>query len=969
MLALNSYTEMVINYPEELAQIHFQTLSTSTSEQERTLILILIGRYFAFLKSNDILLSGEASLKIQNSLLSIFQSQNLSPNDFNILSNDIVIAINYFKEKWPQLLEALNELLYSSNKIVSSSISSCLSEIIPKKIYDISNYFEIYFIYVQSALSSILESDSPYISSILLLFFALADYGKYSPPDIFIPILSELPNILRRMPNKTVLFNIVCSNARFELSIFDNLFDKYFELFIEMLTNPGFPEVKSIITFGLNRLVSKSPISYMKYANYIFDIYTQIMSQEDTSYEISDLAELYGSNKDFAFHAFEYLKNNAPNPKAYIAFGSSFKSIKIFFINSNMSNEILSLFAPGFTSQDHITRYYSINSFRYVIKNVDDNEEWSLCSQNCMNILMNVITSENNKDPLLKEIQLLLELLKKFPLKFSEVIENIVLILDQLSDNCTPIEYQNELFQCYKCVASSFKERILNCSQNVGKKMFTYISNPFEYEDMFFNCIEILPDFNCSFPQDFFNGLLQLAFQFLFGEMYDENGNERDKYPLSNCSRLRIITFFLSCLQKGIINNSFIFNEVIIKIAFSLASKKFDIEKVSNESELPYYVNCMVFFFSGGFHVIDLDQFHMVEKSLSALSLIFKSNEQIIPQYCEKIYKISMEIFRSTYYSFQPVRSEVRNDAYELMKCFFIVNQNIDDLTDLLKFYVLFSMNNDDPKYKTNDYVPFTKSLIELAQIIGNKFKSESHRFSKLVQMFFDLLLYMLRFLIIVSEICLLETTIHKNDIYYLNHEEAKINTALVCRELFRYFPGIGSSYFNDIVSQISKEENHVIRSIIYSDFIHYCPQQDPGIFNFVFNYFNEGLKKPNKEIQFDSIYGLSIILTPFYFNAESMNSFVLNFLNSNKDAQNEMKSIVVFFVLQAIQNYQSLFDCLSIFLELFDENVALLPNYCIEYLIQSLDFFSMNFASAIPEEKADLVQEVILQVMNDMEE
>ena len=153
--AYNSYIEVITNTPEELALVHFRTLSTAKSEQERTLTLILLGRYFSILRINKILLSDEFSGVVQDLIFSIYQLENLTSNDFNILSNDIFLSARYFIDKWEQLPELLYELLTSSNKIISASIASCLSDCILNNIINVEESFDKIFEFVSNTLSTI----------------------------------------------------------------------------------------------------------------------------------------------------------------------------------------------------------------------------------------------------------------------------------------------------------------------------------------------------------------------------------------------------------------------------------------------------------------------------------------------------------------------------------------------------------------------------------------------------------------------------------------------------------------------------------------------------------------------------------------------------------------------------------------------------------------------------------------------
>ena len=153
--------------------------------------------------------------------------------------------------------------------------------------------------------------------------------------------------------------------------------------------------------------------------------------------------------------------------------------------------------------------------------------------------------------------------------------------------------------------------------------------------------------------------------------------------------------------------------------------------------------------------------------------------------------------------------------------------------------------------------------------------------------------------------------------------------------------------YIRDIISR--REDNSTIMSIIYSDFVRYCPQKNQTLFKSLFVLFSEGIQNQNQKVQYDSIYGLAIILTPERFNAELMNALIDNLLNNLVgEIQIDMKNMIVFFMLQMIHNYSTFFGASDRFWEMFDENSCLLPKYCIEFFAQSLNFLVTNFANLI---------------------
>ena len=827
-------------------------------------------------------------------------------------------------------------------------------------IINVEESFDKIFEFVSNILSTIKidTTDLQHLSSILQLFYSLANYNDYKPAELFIPIFNELPNILRLSQFDTSIFNVFCTNVRFTHAIFESSYEAYFELFIEILSNPDFSSLKNASSIALGYLITTLPLYFLKSATDIFDILAQTMDQNEISYEIADLSNEYGENAFFAEHVYDYLKNNAPDPNAYIAFGSAFLGMKSHFIDSNLSEELLSLFEPGFTSQDSFTRFVSFNSFKIIISNIVDNDEWCQCSQSILEVAFNVITNEDNEESLLKEIQLLSELLKKFSLNYSEIIEDIISLLDQLTEICTPIEYQNELFQCYKYIASSYKEQFLPFSQNFGSKMMYYIDNPLEDEDLFFNCIDILSDFNESFPEDFFNGLLQSSIQFLTSVVCNENGNVNEEYSLSDDYLLRIINFFLSCLQKNIIDDSFELIETIIKISFNTASKGIVSELVDRNSDLGFVTKCHILICSQGYLLIGKEQFILIQNSIKILVLIFKSNEQLLQQYNEHIIKLTNILLKESSFTCNPIL----HDIYELIKFDFMFNSDEDDLLNALYLSLSITLNKSNLGYDKYDYGHYSECLIDLVKIIGNRFGDDlSEHTIPFIQELLNILNYVFNNLDRFSEICRLKSEAFQNEKYYHNHEKAKIDIALAYREFFKSFPLIATLIFSKIASFIIEHDNNKIRSIVFSDFIYFCPQEDDSAFISTLQYFYG--KLGDIDILFDSLYALAIIFVPQRFSEELMSSFVIGLSSNLANARNDIKNIILFFLLQVFQNYLSFFDIYDQFWELFDDDICSLPYYCYFYLDQSLTFLVENFQNQIPDEKESTLQSAIQKI------
>lgn len=962
--AFTLYNNMLINIPEELGFIHFQALTTAKNDQERTLTLILIGRYFKFLKSNNISLSNEAIEAIQNSLLSIFQYESLTPIDFNILSNDIYISVSYFKDKWTKLPEYLCKSLISPNRLVCLSVTNCLANCIYNMRINIDPYFETLLDYVKNTLFTIEKSDVEFISSVLRLFYSLARYRDYKPPEIFISIFNELPKLFHLLQDNNQIINDFGTDVVFSEEIFESSSQQYFELFIKMIIESNNSNTKALSAYNLIELIYSFRVAFASQANFIFNAFSSSLAstQDEVLIEtfqnsLFNLSNIYGSNKEFALLVFQYLKDNAPNWYSYAVFGASFQGMKKFFVDSNLSIEILTYFTPAFNSQDNFIRLNAFENFRYIIKDINNNDEWSSCAQNLIIILLNVIPVENNPHVLLKEIKLLKVLLKKFSLNFSNVIENVVLVLNNLIDVCTPTDFQIELFQCYQNMASAYQNNFLPFSEHLGKKLHFYFTNIHELdENIFFSCIEILPELNNCLPIEFFNGLLQQSYQFLFGDIFDENGNENEKIQLSDSLRLRIINFFLSCIEKVDVSHQFI--EVIIKIAFRFAAKEIEKEEVNKDSDIRSYENCMIFTKIDCFIIIDVDEFTLIKNSIKTLTLIFNKNKELLLPYSEQICDLTVSLLETSYFKDDPIL----NDIFEFAKFSFIVISDGDILSKTLEDCLSASVDLESRNIESNDTRKFTANLIHYARIIGNRFKDDFIEIINLINSFFDISMRLFAYEDEISEINVKKaSTVQSSLLHYQNHEESKINIALAFRELFIYFPSISSLFFPSIKNVISqREENSTIRTIVFSDFIRHCPQQDTSFYNMLLQHFCEGIQNQDKKIQYDSIYGLAIILTSKFISSESVDSLFNNLLDRATEVSNEMKNMIVFFILQIVQNYSSFFGAFDRFLELFDEDVYLLPKYCIDYLVKSVEFLAINFSTSIPEHKLTVLHKII---------
>lgn len=96
------------------------------------------------------------------------------------------------------------------------------------------------------------------------------------------------------------------------------------ETFVKMISYPKYESVRNIISLILTRVL----ISFQKKFNgedaiKIFDFYLENFNEkfiQTFDESIKSLSKLFGEYEEFAFHVFEFLQNNAPNPVAFRSF-------------------------------------------------------------------------------------------------------------------------------------------------------------------------------------------------------------------------------------------------------------------------------------------------------------------------------------------------------------------------------------------------------------------------------------------------------------------------------------------------------------------------------------------------------------------------------------------------------------------------------------------------------------------------
>lgn len=90
-------------------------MSDSENEQEKTLSLVLLGRFFHFLISNSVTLSSDTLEAIKTSILNLFKNDYFSYNQLDIVSNNILLLIQCIQGNWQELPESLFNSMISEN--------------------------------------------------------------------------------------------------------------------------------------------------------------------------------------------------------------------------------------------------------------------------------------------------------------------------------------------------------------------------------------------------------------------------------------------------------------------------------------------------------------------------------------------------------------------------------------------------------------------------------------------------------------------------------------------------------------------------------------------------------------------------------------------------------------------------------------------------------------------------------------
>lgn len=966
--AQSEYIEMMNTSPEQLVFVHFQIIISTEKQQIKDSALVLLGNFFSLIKQSKKNLSPEACQEIKSLLLQLFKNEDFTEYHFGIISNIVFKSKQYFENDWPELIEELSNLLNHTNPIISSTAASCLSDCIKYHLVDHEQYIDAYLSYIFNLLTNPPETIPKQITSILRFFYSITSTIIYIQNLAkLIPIANLIPNFITISHDNPTIINDFYYFASTHMQLFIESYQALFQTMTDMISSEDFSSgIKNTAILIIIKLVPHYLANFQPHANDIFDFFASQLPQEEIQdfcvLFLSQFSKLYGSNPDYAIHVYTFFQNNVPDPFSYVAIGTSYEGIKEHFSHCEFSKEILELFSQGFTSQEDFTR---LKSFQYFVPLIDIFYQYDddINPSETMEALLSIISTENNADVLFEEIKMLSGLLSHYALIFGQEIDYIVKLLDQLIDICTQSEYIITILFCYKSVAKAYKEKFLPNSQQCVLKMSQYISNPQdETEDIFFYCMEIMPSFKLSIPQEAFEELMSNLFEFLFSIVYDEDGNENEEYSLSSSGQCSILKFFLSCLFNETLNDSPEIIEKIIPIAFKVASTEIKFETVSTDSDISMYDKCMIITVSqeNKFIIVGEDEIIKIQNTLIILYQIFSLNDQVIVPFVDNLIEITIKLLNQKFFR------DILNNIYSLETLFvpFIDNKQI--LT-LLMCHAKNSLNPDCDMYNFNCFAKLFTIFIKTA---GEKYKSDEF----LIQCLLKFSFHFLEIIFVESEKDEQKAVATKNIIYMGNESDRiQVNYALSLRELFRYFPIYSSSFFPNIYDLVNnfqkkKETKKTLASIIFSDFIRFCPQENPELFTAIVEFFKQGIESDFIGIKLDAIFGLSSIISPKYINPDEMKVFVEMFINCNQgDNNDEIKSMIAFALLQIFQNYAADFDVsvfFTQFLSCFQTEVYQIPKYCREYYAQSLIFFVSNFKDSIPEDQIEKFQMVFQKLL-----
>ncbi|KAK8895024.1 hypothetical protein M9Y10_023466 [Tritrichomonas musculus] len=957
--AQNKYIELLNETPEDLALMHFHIISTTNNEQVRRLALILLGNYFTLLDQFKKNISAEASQEIKLSLIMFFQNENFTQYHFEILTNVILKSAQYFKNNWPELADQLISLLNHLNSIISSTAVCCLAECIKKCLINQDKYFDVLFSYVQNSLNSPSEPFSITVSSSLQLLYSLIHVKQIFNNPVLNPIISLIPKYLTIFRDDPKTINNFCIFAYNNVHLFKDSLQDFFQTMISIIESPDFSTgIKNSAICILDLFITHYPAFFQPHSISLFDFFVSKLPIEETHESfialIANLSGEYGGNDKYALHVYDFFTKNVPNPIAYIAIGASYEGIKDHFSHICFSDELLDYFSQGFTSENDFTRLKAFQYFVPIIKifyKYNDN----ISANSDVNILLNVIINEENPQVLFYELKMLSKLLSYYSELLTQIIPDIIKLLDQLIGICNQPQYITILLRCYISIAQSEKYSDLKpYSQHSALKISQYINNPIESDDLFFYCLKALPSFKSLISQDLFDESIAHAFSFLFSVVYDDNGNENPNYSLTSYASSCISKFFLSCLVNDAIKDSPQILEKIVMISFKVVSIGPSCEIINNDSDITLYENYQIFAEPKENHwiAIPLDETLKIQNHLAILTQIFSMNSQLIPPLFQNIYDLIKKLLPATYCS------QLLSAVYELELLIYPFIQTDKQILDLLEIHAFSQATS------LKNLSVFAKLLIVIIKTVNGKWNNNE----KIIQILFSFALFLFHF---VDKKSNAESSIADEiqNIAYNDYssQKASINCAFTFRELFRYFPIMSVNVFPQIFNLV--QSNKTVASIVFSDFIRFCPQENPEFFFNIVEFYKQGIQSNHISVRLDSICGLSIIMTPQFIDIDSMKIFYDMFLNCLQDHydNNDIKARIAFALLQIFQNYYSIFDVSLFFPDFFQflgTDVNRIPKYFRENYSQSLIFFVSNFKDIIFPNYTQKIQFIIKELL-----
>lgn len=969
--AQGEYTEILNNNPVELAFIHFQIISTTENEQIRDLTLVLLGNYFSLLKQYKINIPPEDSNEIKSFLLLLLQNENFSQYNFGIISNIIFKSAQYFENDWPELSERLSELLNDPNPAIYSTAANCLSECINYSLINFDQYLDAFILFVQNFLVHPPDVGYIEISSILRLLYSIIKSIKYYHfMTLLIPIINLIPNFLIISQDDPTIINDFYFFMNTHLRLFTESYVQIFQIMTDIVSSEDFSSgIKNTAIFIINDLISFYTANFQENSTSIFDFFVSQIPQKEIHGSCYDLlkllSQIYGGNVQFAMHIFGFFQSNIPDPITYIVMGASYEGISSHFSCPEFLMEILTGFEQGFSSPDDFVRLKAFQCFIPLVKVINFLSLDSTPLNELITISLQAIVAEQNTEVLFEEIKMLSKLLKNNADQIHIIaIQYIVELLDSLVAICTLEEFIFPILSCYKsiaiAIARSRNKEFLPFSEQLIMQISQYINNPQDSEALFFYCMKILPSFRFAIPSEVFVELMTNIFDFLFTIVYDENGNENESedFSLSSYGQCSIIKFFYSCIFSETLDEYPEILEKIAMVSFNVASIDIEYELVNIESDISMYENYSVFsvFQEDKFLIVDNQQLQKVKNCLSILRRIFIKNIQMIEPIVDDLVELTAKLLDNTYYT------QIYNSLYRLERLFVPF---IEDNMQILKLLMKHLKNILTPDKENSEQ--FAKLISVFIKTVGVKWNEEE----SLIQGLYKFCYHLLRFVFIDSENDEQKAAAIQN-VTFCDNMNTKINCALTFREMFRYFPMISYNNFQNIFNlvdgyQSRSKINKTVASIIYSDFIHFCPQENLDFFVNILDFLRQEVEQGSYSEKFESILGLSIIMTPNYIDIDLMRNFVdLFFACTQDDINNEVKTTVACALLQIFQNYSEVFDVSIFFPQFFEflpSCIYQIPKYYLEYFVQSLIFFIPNFKDSIPEDQIEKFQ-IILQLL-----